>query len=94
MIEGVGRMQPVTPALGEAQSSASAGAVRDTGAKPALAAPVADMSLARLAAEMAAAPPVDSAKVAMLRGEIAAGSYRADPMAIAGAMIDQSQGAA
>jgi hypothetical protein len=30
----------------------------------------------------------------MLRGEIAAGSYRADPMAIAGAMMSQSEGLA
>jgi flagellar biosynthesis anti-sigma factor FlgM len=94
MIEGVGRMQPVTPALGEASSSPAAGAPREAGGKPALAAPMADMSLARLAAEMAAAPPVDAAKVAMLRDEIAGGSYRPDPMAIAGAMMAQSAGGA
>lgn len=87
MIEGVGRMQPVTSVVtGEAQA-------RELEGRPGMAraeAPAAELSLGRLAADMAAAPPVDAARVASLRAAIAEGNYRPDPVAIAGAMIDQA----
>lgn len=94
MIEGVGRMMPVTPAVGEAQLSAQAAAAQAAGVragKDPAPASVADVSLGRLAAAMAAAPPVDAAKVATLRAAIAEGVYRPDPMAIAGAMMAQAE---
>ena len=95
MIEGVSRMQPVMPAAsgavsGEAQARGAeaggpvAGRARVAGAE------VAELSLGRLLADMAAAPPVDAARVADLRDAIAQGRYRADPVAIAGAMLRQA----
>lgn len=47
----------------------------------------ADAGLAGIARELAAAPPVDSAKVERLRDAIVAGEYRPDPEAIAAAML-------
>jgi flagellar biosynthesis anti-sigma factor FlgM len=99
MIDGIGRAQApraVAPAS-EAPAKASAA---DGAARPGNALPVADPSVAAAAAlaaaspnltglarELAAAPPVDSAKVAMLRDAIVRGDYRPDPGRIAAAMI-------
>lgn len=87
MIEGVGRMQPVTSVVtGEAQARAAEtkpGATRTE-------APAADLSLGRLVTDMATSPPVDAARVEALRQGIASGAYQADPMAIAGAMMAQA----
>ena len=41
----------------------------------------------RLARDLAASPPVDSARVAALRAGIADGSFRVDPLQIAGRML-------
>lgn len=91
MIEGLGRMQPVGPAVTEAQTRGSAaGEAVKAGAGVPKEARAADLSMGRLASEMAAAPPVDMARVAALREAIAEGRYKADPEAIAGAMIAQA----
>ena len=95
MIEGVGRLQAVAPAASEARQAESemraSGPAEGASARPGVvaevAARVADLSMGRLAADMAAAAPVDMARVAALREAIADGSYRADPDAIASAML-------
>jgi len=97
MIEGVGRMQPITPtgssALGETQTPAVTG--RKAGAdKRLVPETAADLSVSRMAADMAAAPPVDMDRVARLREAIASGAYRPDPMAIAEAIIAQGEAGA
>lgn len=57
-------------------------------AEPAKASEPLNLSGTAVAARaLAAAPPVDGARVADLRARIADGSYRADPAAIAGKMI-------
>lgn len=50
------------------------------------------LAQAGLVKELASAPPVNSAKVAALQAAIAAGTYRIDPDAIAGAMLALDQG--
>jgi len=45
-----------------------------------------------LVREMAAVPPIDAARVEALRSAIVAGTYRADPDAIAARMIALEQG--
>lgn len=61
---------------------------RTVAAAPATSAPRAASSKAgQLVREMAATPPVDSARVGALRQAIAAGNYKPDPQAIAGAML-------
>jgi negative regulator of flagellin synthesis FlgM len=45
--------------------------------------------LERMAADLAAAPPVDSARVTALKLAVDSGSYRPDPARIAEAMIAQ-----
>ena len=62
------------------------------------AAPVAAVksaALSTLAAEirtLAAAPPIDAAKVVALRSVLQSGSYAADPQAIAAAMLELDRG--
>lgn len=63
-----------------------------TTASPVLAAtrapdPLALSPTAQAARDLATAPPVDTAKVAALKSQIAAGSYTIDPARIAEAMI-------
>jgi negative regulator of flagellin synthesis FlgM len=61
---------------------------RATASTPAAAAPRAAAGKAgQLVRDMAAAPPVDSARVNALRQAIAAGTYKPDPQAIASAML-------
>lgn len=94
MIDPVGKAQPPRPAtavgealrrstrpLGEAGALAAASAVQ-----PGIRGPAAS-SLAQVAKDLAASPPVDDAKVERLRNAIISGDYRADPMAIATRMI-------
>lgn len=94
MIDGVGRMQPVAPATAETNGrktdAATLRGAMTVGRMPAGVDMPADMSLQRMGAAMAAAPPVDTAKVAALREAMVAGSYRLDPMAIADAMLRQA----
>ncbi len=91
MIDGIGRMQPLVAAAADAAPKAPPGPVGATagtgGTPPGVLQPGADSSLSRIAAELAASPPVDSGKVERLRMAIADGSYKPDPMAIAGAML-------
>lgn len=92
MIEGIGRMQPITPATAETTGrSTDTGSLRSVaaaGSMPFTDAP-ADVSLQRMGAAMAAEPPVDAGKVAALRMAIENGSYSADPAAIADAILRQ-----
>ena len=83
MIDGLGRAGLQRLALlgndapGRAVAGAPAGtAPRSTGSKA-----------GQMVSEMAASPPVDSARVDALRRAIAAGSYKPDPQAIAAAML-------
>lgn len=72
-------------AVGRAVDSASGRTVAGT---QETAAPRAGAGKAgQLVREMAASPPVDSARVGALRQAIAAGSYKPDPQAIAAAMM-------
>ncbi len=87
MIDGIGRMQPVAPALTEPNSRSDAAAPR--GNRPSEQ-ESASLQLDGIARELAAAPPVDTARVAALRAAIEAGSYRVDPEKIAAAMIEQA----
>jgi flagellar biosynthesis anti-sigma factor FlgM len=45
-----------------------------------------------LVADMASAPPVNSARVAELRAQVAGGRYPVDPLAIADAMLRLERG--
>lgn len=90
MIDGLGGRSPVAalptnpvapgPATGGSATTAAVGAVRDVQL---------DLSaLATSVRDMAAAPPVDAAKVARIRSGIASGDYRIDVAAVAERMID------
>ncbi len=86
MIDGVFRGQPLRPPqLGAAGGATPAAAVTPTPAGTTAAAETSGLS--RIARDLAASPPVDSAKVDRLRTAIAAGTYRADPDAIAAKML-------
>ena len=95
VIDGVGRPQGPRPiaANGDATTRSMVEVARSTEvARPAdgvaPAAPDAAVSsLARIAKELAASPPVDTARVEALRLAIASGDYRPDPERIAAAMI-------
>lgn len=91
MIDGIGRNAAAWMA---ASTSSSAGA-RSVGADAAPA--VAGKSAATpkfgaLVREMAASPPVDTARVMALRTAIANGSYAIDPEAIAARMLAFDRG--
>jgi negative regulator of flagellin synthesis FlgM len=51
--------------------------------------PAAPTRLERIAADLAVKPPVDQSRVEALKLAIAAGTYKPDPVRIAGAMIAQ-----
>ncbi len=83
MIDGLGRagLQRLAVFGNDAPGRAVAGT-------PAATAPRAAAGKAgQLVREMAATPPVDSARVSALRQAIAAGTYKPDPQAIASAML-------
>ncbi len=90
VIDGIGRGQPPRavsarpPATGP-EASAPAETVRVGTDKPAIRETAATLS--GIAANLAAKPPVDTAKVERLRAAIVSGDYRANPDAIATAMI-------
>lgn len=90
MIDGVGRMQPVALTAGEARMKTSDGQAPVARAAGGQADAAPEVLSARIGAEMAAGPPVDAGRVAALRLAIEAGSYRAEPMAIADAMLRQA----
>ncbi len=90
VIDGVGRAGAprLVAAAGEAVTR-SAGRVGDAAtvvASGAVQAP-AISNLGRIARDLAASPPVDAAKVEILRNAIASGGYRADPAKIAERMM-------
>lgn len=86
MIDPVGRGSGLRPAMaGEAGAKAPVKAAEGA-ATGATAAPAAATRGAAVRA-LAAAPPVDAARVAALRTAIASGAYKPDPDAIAARMI-------
>lgn len=90
MIEGIGRGQlpravPAVPAAPAAPAAPLSGGA-EAGARVGRVG-VGAAGLSGIGRELAAAPPVDAAKVERLRAAIAAGNYRADPDAIASAMM-------
>ena len=92
IVGGVGRITPVRKLAASLASAASSGAVTPSPA-PSGAMPAA--GLIRIANELAAQPvPIDTVRVAALRGMIAEGRYTVDPAKIAGAMIDHLGGSA
>jgi negative regulator of flagellin synthesis FlgM len=90
VIDSVGKAQPPRPAsaVGEAMSR-SARPLGEAGAVVAASAVQgpASSSLAQVAKNLAASPPVDTARVEQLRAAIISGDYRADPARIAEKMI-------
>jgi negative regulator of flagellin synthesis FlgM len=94
VIDSVGKAQPprAPNAVGEALSRAArplgeAGAVAAASAVQSGIQGPASSSLAQVAKDLAASPPVDTAKVERLRAAIISGDYRADPAAIATKMM-------
>jgi negative regulator of flagellin synthesis FlgM len=89
VIDGVGRPQGPRPvaASTEARPSVAAEAARTGEVANAAPQEAAVSSLARISKELAAAPPVDTARVETLRLAIASGDYKPDPERIAAAMI-------
>jgi len=81
-LSNVARSAAVEPGTARAAPAAAA-------ARPATraAAPFAPSAAAHAARDMVAAPPVDTARVASLKGQIAAGTYTVDPGRIADSMI-------
>ena len=90
MIDGIGRgAPPQLPRLG-GDAVARTGIGRLTPAPtPTMRAPGAGGGIVR---EMAASPPVDTARVEALRLAIGNGSYKPDPQAIAAKMVSLEQG--
>ncbi len=84
VIDGIGRGQPPR-AVSPRQEPTPVDVVRGSFDKPAIRESAA--ALSGIAADLAARPPVDTAKVERLRAAIIGGDYRADPDAIASAMI-------
>lgn len=92
IVGGVGRIAPVRKLAASLASATTSGAAAPRAA-PSGAMPAA--GLIRLAGELAAQPvPIDTARVATLRGAIAEGRYAVDPARIAGAIIDHLGGSA
>lgn len=93
VIDGVGRAQAPRPVTGVGEAAARPAAV-GAGARPDEAAAAkfaaqepATSNLARIARDLAASPPVDTARVEALRMAIASGDYRPDPARIAEKMM-------
>ncbi|WP_353216078.1 flagellar biosynthesis anti-sigma factor FlgM [Sandarakinorhabdus sp.] len=89
---GIGRGVISPRVAGPAETPASDPARKVS--RVAAAAPVAGNSIARagLVKELASAPPVNAARVAELRAQIAQGSYQIDADAIARAMLSLDRG--
>jgi negative regulator of flagellin synthesis FlgM len=90
VIDGVGG-RPQGPRPVAANSEATTRAVAEVARGAEVSTPAvrdaAVSSLARIAKELAASPPVDGARVEALRLAIASGDYKPDPQRIAAAMI-------
>lgn len=89
MIDGVGSCSghpPLATGAVEPGKTDPAKAASRVGTPVAAQAP-ATSSLSRIARDLSASPPVDTARVLALRTAIAAGTYRADPDAIATKML-------
>ncbi len=88
VIEGIGRGQPPRAVSAGTETPRSGGVEAAPRAAVAGKARMESPSaLSGIAADLAAKPPVDVAKVERLRAAIISGDYRADPDAIAAAMI-------
>jgi negative regulator of flagellin synthesis FlgM len=95
VIDSVGKAQPPRPAsaVGEALSrgtrplGAAVAVAQASSVKPSDFQGPASSALAQAAKDMAASPPVDTARVDELKVAIASGEYRPDPMAIAAKMV-------
>ena len=92
MIDGIGRNAQI-----RLTGSAGSGAVARTaggadGVMPGAGKPVSPPRLGELVRQMAASPPIDTARVAALRAAIADGSYAIDADAIAARMIAFDRG--
>ena len=82
-----GAVQPVTPVRPRDTIATHPQTQRSTAQAPAQHTSL--PQLLNMVAELAThGPPVDHAKIAQIRQAIAFGSYRADPDAIAGALIE------
>jgi negative regulator of flagellin synthesis FlgM len=90
MIDGIGRAGAPRPVAAAAEAilrgAGRAGEALPAAASGAAQAP-ATSNLARIAKDLAASPPVDTAKVETLRNAIASGAYRPDPAKIAERMM-------
>lgn len=91
MIDGIGRGTPPRPTIvpGDAVARTGIGRLTPNALTPTTRAPGAGGGIVR---ELAASPPVDTAKVEALRLAIKGGSYKPDPRAIAAKMISFEQG--
>ena len=87
MIDGIGRGAPPRPTLVAGDAVAKTGIGRLTPAPTSKALPGGG-----IVREMAARPPVDTARVDALRQAINSGNYRPDPNAIAAKMVSLEQG--
>ncbi len=93
VIDGVNRYGgPLSVAADAADAAGRTGPAPRAGSAPAARAAAmpqapAPSNLARIARDLAAAPPVDSAKVERLRAAIISGDYRPDPAKIAERMV-------
>jgi negative regulator of flagellin synthesis FlgM len=90
MIDGIGRVGAPRPVAAATEAvlrgAGRAGEPLPAAASGAAQAP-ATSNLARIAKDLAASPPVDTAKVETLRNAIASGAYRPDPAKIAERMM-------
>ena len=86
MIDGLGRASPPRLALTGNEAAARASVAPSATPRTATTG-AATTSAGQVVRDMAASPPVDTARVAALRLAIAAGSYKPDPQAIAMKMI-------
>lgn len=87
MIDGLGRASPPRLALTGNEPPARSGAATPAAPPRAATTGTATTSAGQLVRDMAASPPVNTARVEALRQAIAAGSYKPDPEAIAAKMI-------
>lgn len=83
MIDGIGGRLPLSPVRTNAVASSAPAAPAQGVEGPA----AASSTLSTLTRDMAASPPVDTAKVDRVKAAIGAGTYAVEPARIADAMI-------
>ena len=87
VIDGIGRGQPPRAVAAGAEAVGCAPATKPAGAAVFAVQGAAASSLGGIVRDLSAGPPFDDAKVERLRAAITGGDYRADPEAIATAML-------